>query len=84
MYKVKANKNAVKEIKKLPKDIQILVLKKIRKLSLTPRPRGVRKIVGEEKLWRLRIGDYRLVYIIDDTAEEIEILYVRKREDAYR
>jgi mRNA interferase RelE/StbE len=84
VYKVKVNKNAVKEIQKLPKDIKVLVLRKIKKLSSIPRPRGVRKIVGEERLRRLRIRNYRLVYIIDDTAEEIEILYVRKREDAYK
>jgi len=53
-------------------------------LSETPRPHGCAKIKGEERLYRLRFGDYRLLYDVDDAAQTVLVLRIQNRKDAYR
>jgi mRNA interferase RelE/StbE len=52
-------------------------------LEQQPRPSGCLKLTGEPDLWRLRIGDYRVVYRIDDDQQMVKILRIRHRRDAY-
>lgn len=52
--------------------------------ALEPRPVGCRKIRGERSLWRVRAGDYRVVYSVDDSKRMVDIVAVRHRADAYR
>jgi len=54
----------------------------IRALAAEPRPAGCRKLDGREG-WRIRIGDYRIIYEIDDTARTILILHIGHRRDIY-
>ncbi|MGO9579102.1 MAG: type II toxin-antitoxin system RelE family toxin [Desulfobaccales bacterium] len=54
------------------------------KLRQKPRPRGVRKLQGHERLYRIRVGQYRLVYEIDDLVQLIVVTHVRHRREAYR
>ena len=56
----------------------------IESLACEPRPRGCRKVQGADNLWRIRIGDYRVLYTIDDQARIVDILAIRHRSDAYR
>src|SRR5215470_15817537 len=56
----------------------------IESLAHEPRPRGCRKVQGADNLWRIRVGDYRVLYTIDDHARIIDILAIRHRSDAYR
>ncbi|MBN1147682.1 MAG: type II toxin-antitoxin system RelE/ParE family toxin [Anaerolineales bacterium] len=49
-----------------------------------PRPHGVRKLAGHEKLYRVRVGQYRIIYGLDDEQTIIRITRVRHRRDAYR
>ena len=56
---------------------------KIRQLALHPRPPGVEKLKGEE-YWRLRQGDYRIVYFIDDFSKTIVIEKIGHRKEVYR
>ncbi len=65
-------------------EVRERVVAAIQGLSRTPRPVGCRKIVGSRSDWRLRVGDYRVVYEVDDAAREVRIMYVRHRRDAYR
>ena len=51
---------------------------------MTPRPSGVKKLVGYENEWRLRVGDYRILYIVDDGAHQIAVARVAHRREAYR
>ena len=49
-----------------------------------PRPKDCKKIQGEENLWRIRIGDYRIIYEIDDEKRSVDINNIRHRKEAYR
>jgi mRNA interferase RelE/StbE len=53
-------------------------------LIRNPRPAGVQKLAGSRSDWRIRIGEYRIVYEIDDNAKTVLVLQVRSRRDAYR
>ncbi len=66
-YVVLLESRAEKELKSVPEGVLKRVDTKLQVLSLNPRPRGVAKLKGKESEgWRLRIGDYRLLYQIDD------------------
>ncbi|MGH3976378.1 MAG: type II toxin-antitoxin system RelE family toxin, partial [Pseudonocardiaceae bacterium] len=53
-------------------------------LTHNPRPVGVKKLVGSRSDWRIRIGEYRIIYEIDDAAKTVTVLQVEHRRDAYR
>lgn len=84
MYKLAFKKSAIKEINSLPKKIIVSVVIVIDNLAENPRPEGCVKLKGKEKLWRVRSGDYRIVYTIEDKIEIEEINRVRHRKDVYR
>lgn len=84
MYKLTFKKSAVKEINNLPKKLLNSLVKVIDSLEENPRPEGCIMLKGKEKLWRIRYGDYRIVYSIDDKIEIIEINRIRHRKDVYR
>lgn len=68
----------------LPPDVQVRVTRKIDALANNPRPPGVEKVKGAEELYRLRIGDYRVLYIIEDRRLIIVMVRVRHRREVYR
>lgn len=82
-YTVTLSRSAQKEIRGLDKPILNRVLPEIRELANTPRPTGCRKLIGEEDLWRIRVGDYRVLYFIDDSARAVDVIAVRHRSKAY-
>jgi mRNA interferase RelE/StbE len=49
-----------------------------------PRPAGCKKLKGGQNLWRIRVGDYRVVYWLDDSRAVIDVVAVRHRSEAYR
>ncbi len=53
-------------------------------LSDNPRPSGVKKLCGYTSTYRVRVGDYRIVYEVDDSAQEVCLLHVADRKDVYR
>ena len=57
--------------------------KEVRALANEPRPAGCRKLVDSENRWRIRVGDYRIIYIIDDAARAVDVVAVRHRSKAY-
>jgi mRNA interferase RelE/StbE len=84
VYAVAFSRSAARELERLPdKAVQRLVLA-IRGLQEDPRPRGCRKLVGEDTTHRIRVGDYRVVYEVDDEARTVLITRVRHRKDAYQ
>ena len=83
-YKIDFTKGALKELQKLPKDIQTNVLEHILLLVDEPRPNGCKKLIGEENIWRVRVGKYRIVYSIEDGILLIEIIRIAHRKDVYR
>jgi mRNA interferase RelE/StbE len=60
------------------------VIPRIEALADPPRPVGSRKLQGENNLWRIRVGEYRVIYSVDDRRRLIDITAVRHRSEAYR
>ena len=84
-YVVLLESRAEKELKSLPQGVLKRVDIKLQALSLNPRPRGVTKLKGKEgEGWRLRIGDYRLLYQIDDKDNVVRIYRIKHRREVYR
>ncbi len=82
-YAVTFARSAVKELESLGGSVIRRVIEKIEALSAQPRPPGCRKLTGEENLWRVRAGDYRVIYSVDDANEVVDIIAVRHRSKAY-
>ncbi|HEY7051246.1 MAG TPA: type II toxin-antitoxin system RelE/ParE family toxin [Mycobacterium sp.] len=76
--------NVLKQLQRLPRADFETALRLIIALSHEARPAGAKKLVGSANDWRVRFGQYRIVYSIDDDAEEILVYIVAKRSDAYR
>jgi mRNA interferase RelE/StbE len=74
----------LEELQGLPKAVVGKVVKAVERLSETPYPPGVRKLVGMEHTFRMRVGDYRVVYDVFDDVLLIEIIRVKHRKDVYR
>jgi mRNA interferase RelE/StbE len=83
-YTVSFARSARKELEALPKSTAERILVKIEGLIATPRPIGTLKLRGQKNLWRIRVGEYRVVYAIDDISESIDISVIRHRRDVYR
>jgi mRNA interferase RelE/StbE len=83
-YEITFKKTASKEVDELPNKIAVLVMAAIFKLADTPRPAGCKKLKGKRKdFWRIRIGDYRVIYTIDNEIKIIDIQKVGHRQDIY-
>ena len=82
-YKVLIKRSAAKELEGLPPKVRRQVAAKLAGLAVTPRPPGVEKLSGQEK-YRVRQGDHRVLYSIDDTAETVTVVKIGHRRDVYR
>ncbi len=83
MYRVDLRRQAQRALNKLPKSDFQAVIEAIKNLAQTPRPRGVEK-VKSTGLWRIRQGDYRIIYAIDDNEHLVIIVRVGHRREIYR
>ena len=83
-YQILIRRPAEKEIADLPPKIHFRVVEKIRALAVDPRPAGCKKLSGEDRAWRIRIGDYRVVYLITDRVLLICVVRIAHRKDVYR
>lgn len=83
MYSIRIKKSAVKELEKLPLKIILLLQEKIKALSLNPYPNGYKKLKGFKDLYRVRVGDYCVIYSIHHKFLIIEILKIGDRKDIY-
>ncbi|MCE3010953.1 MAG: type II toxin-antitoxin system RelE/ParE family toxin [Proteobacteria bacterium] len=82
-YSVFILPTAQKEILALPKPARERVMKVIVSLEQNPRPSSCKKLVGTDA-WRVRVGEYRIVYSIEDKVLQIEVVRVAHRKDVYR
>lgn len=82
-YKITFARSARKELQHLPAKLVARIVPRIDALAKNPRPPGCRKLAGEENLWRIRIGDYRVVYSIYDSNRVVDVARVRHRSKAY-
>lgn len=83
-YRIEVTRAAERDLRALPENVLKRVDAKILSLAGNPRPDGVKKLAGAESLYRVRIGDYRIIYEIQDRAILIIIVRVRHRGEAYR
>jgi mRNA interferase RelE/StbE len=83
-YKLEWKNSAYKELQKLPRTMITRVVAAVSELSNNPFPHGVKKLVGSEFSYRIRVGDYRVVYEVIENRLVIEIVRVRHRKDVYR
>lgn len=83
-YTINFARSAREELEDLPESVALRVLGRIEALAREPRPRGCCKLAGSESLWRIRVGDFRELYAIDDPDRLIDVVAVRHRKDAYR
>lgn len=85
MYQIRFKKKAQKELLNLPKSIIKTVVTSIDNLSSNPRPKGSKKLRGsKENLWRIRIGNYRVIYLIEDTVKVLVVRKIGHRKDIYK
>jgi len=82
-YTVLILRRAQKELAQIPNPIYERIREAIRALAQEPRPPQCLKLTGREG-WRLRAGDYRVVYEIDDQAHTVRVLHVGHRREIYR
>lgn len=82
-YRVTIKPSAAKELALLPDSVASRAEKKIAALAAEPRPPGVKKLKGEPARWRIRIGDWRVIYEIDDGQRVVDVVYIRHRSKAY-
>lgn len=82
-YKIFFKKSAQKELDKIPKQDLQRIVKKIKTLEHDPRPVGSEKLSGQEK-YRIRQGDYRIIYAINDDQVEVWVVKIAHRRLVYR
>lgn len=83
-YSVILKPSAVKQLDKLPMKARLRVIAALEALERNPRPVGCLKLEGEADLYRIRVGDFRVVYTIEDQRLQVLVVRVANRKDAYR
>lgn len=84
-YSVRVSPAADRDIRKLDRPIQRRILNRLDGLMMDPRPNGVEKLAGSDvPRYRVRVGDYRIVYRIDDQVLTVLVLNVGDRKEIYR
>jgi mRNA interferase RelE/StbE len=82
-YSVSFARAARKELESLPDLIVSKIFPRIESLAQNPRPSGCKKLKGTKNLWRLRVGDYRVLYSVSDPDGAVDVIAVRHRSIAY-
>lgn len=82
-YQVIIPKSVQKELDRLPDDVNRRILARLAALETNPRPADVKKLKGRDA-WRIRVGDYRVIYEIHDRVLQVIVIAVGHRGDIYR
>lgn len=83
-YSIFVKRSAEKELRKVPPKDLSRIIQKIKALSQHPRPAGCEILEGDDVLYRIRQGDYRIIYEIDDALWQIAVLKIGHRSEVYR
>lgn len=84
IYSVEFTSASAKQVRKLPRPARERLLDAIEDLQDNPGPHGARKLVGEDLAWRIRIGDYRVIYEVVDTRLLVTVIRAAHRREVYR
>jgi mRNA interferase RelE/StbE len=82
-YDVTMTSSAAKELRKLSNPLVARIVPRLENLASNPRPAGCKKLQGGDREWRIRVGDYRVVYIVDDAKLLVEVMRIRHRSEVY-
>jgi mRNA interferase RelE/StbE len=82
-YSVELKPSARKELEKLSDKLITRIFPKLEALADDPRPKGCKKLKGGQQEWRIRVGDYRAVYTIDDAKLRVSVTRIRHRSEVY-
>ena len=83
-YSIEFRKSAEKDLRRLDSRTRPRVVRAIWQLAEDPRPSGCRKLVNARNAYRIRVGDYRVIYAISDVVLVVAIESIRHRREAYR
>ena len=83
-YQFEWKRSALRELKRLDRQVVPRIIAAVESLATHPRPDGVRKLQGSQQTYRLRVGTYRVIYELYESRVLVEIVRVRHRKDAYR
>ena len=85
MYRIVFSRSAEKDLDKIPSAVVKKIGKSIDTLATEPRPQGCKKLqASTENFWRIRVGDYRIIYQIEVEIKIIDIRRIRHRKDVYK
>jgi mRNA interferase RelE/StbE len=82
--KVIVKPSVLKDLRSLPHSVVIRFFKRVEAFQDDPFPRQSVKLAGAEQLYRIRVGDYRIIYGVDKDSRQVIVYYVRHRRDVYR
>ena len=82
-YRLLIKPSAAKELGAIPKEDRRRIVRRIEGLSADPRPPGCEKLSGEDK-YRIRQGDYRVIYLVSDERREVVVFKIGHRREVYR
>ena len=82
-YRVLLSSSAERELKKLTPQSIARIVPRLESLSANPRPSGCKKLKGGDAEWRIRVGDYRVIYTINDPKLLVEVTRIRHRSEVY-
>lgn len=83
-YKIQIKPSAQKELAKVPQPQRGRIAKRIDRLAADPRPKDSKKLSTEQSLYRVRVGDYRVIYQIEDDKLLVLVVRIGSRGDVYR
>jgi len=82
-YTVYLKRSAEKELKELPGKVHDRIIEALLSLKANPLPRNAKKLHGREGM-RIRVGNYRVLYIVDDAKKRIDVISIADRKEVYR
>jgi len=82
-YRVALSSSATRELERLPAKLIYRIVPHLERLATNPRPNGCKKLSGGDREWRIRVGDYRIIHEIDDSARTVDVVRIRHRREVY-
>lgn len=84
IYQIEWKNSALRELKRIDRDVISRIIAAVDSLSVEPLPSGVRKLQGSLRTYRIRVGEYRIIYELRQSHLVVEVVRVRHRKDVYR
>ncbi len=83
MYSLIYRESVAKTLRRIPKSQLIKIIVRVESLAVEPRPVGAIKLKGEMDVYRVRQGDYRIIYRVEDKIITVEVIAIGHRKDIY-